>query len=80
MINWTDFKDGSPTQADLDKAHESILIAEPTTGFAGIPTFDIYQSSFRTGNGCYTNKQGDYTEPQAGVFWAILNTPYPTSI
>lgn len=78
MIKWTEFKDKLP-QVDKDGKDPSLLIAEPTT-FIGIPTFNIYKSSWRSGNGCYTNEYGNYTKPTDGVFWAVLNNPYPTMI
>lgn len=78
MINWVDFKDDQP-KIDGESNDPSILIAEPATSM-GIPTFNVYVSGWRSGNGCYTSEYGHYVKPKDGVFWALLNNPYPTII
>lgn len=82
-IHWTDFTTDTP-KLDENGNDPAILVATKTTAMFGMTTFDYHVSDFRTGNGCFTNRQGDYVSPtslaQGQVFWAYLNPPTPTDI
>ena len=65
-ITFTDFKDDFP-QVLEDGSDPKIVISEPSEGFLGIPERNEYISYWRSWLGLYTNENGDYCTPKAGV-------------